>query len=161
MIVSGGKALRGPNSSGILAGRKDLIEAARMQNAPSNGIGRGLKVGKEEIIGLIAAVERYIALDEDAMFAEWNSKARWITDQLQDIPGLEANYEINTADYAEVELIWDQDVIPLSRADVNNALKDGTPSLIFYGVTVSTNQLANGEEVLVANRLRELFTTGS
>lgn len=161
VIVSGGKALRGPNSSGILAGRKDLIEAARMQNAPSNGIGRGLKVGKEEIIGLIAAVERYIALDEDAMFAEWNSKARWITDQLQEIPGLEANYEINTADYAEVELIWDQDVIPLSRADVNKALKEGSPSLIFYGVTVSTNQLANGEEVLIANRLRELFTTGS
>lgn len=161
VIVSGGKALRGPNSSGILAGRKDLIEAARMQNAPSNGIGRGLKVGKEEIIGLIAAVERYIALDEDAMFAEWNSKAQWITDQLQDIPGLEANYEINTADYAEVELIWDQDVIPLSRADVNKALKEGSPSLIFYGVSVSTNQLANGEEVLIANRLRELFTTGS
>ncbi len=161
VIVSGGKALRGPNSSGILAGRKDLIEAARMQNAPNNGIGRGLKVGKEEIIGLIAAVERYIALDPDAMVAAWNGKARWIADQLQDIPGLEANYEINTADYADVELIWDQETIPLSRADVDKALKEGSPSIIYYGEGICTKQFEDGEEVLVANRLRELFTTGS
>ena len=161
VIVSGGKALRGPNSSGILAGRGDLIEAARMQNAPNNGIGRGLKVGKEEIVGLIAAVERFNAIDEDEMIAAWNRKAQWLADQLQDIPGLEASYEINTAGYADVELIWDQDTIPLSRDDVDKALKDGTPSIIYYGEGICTKQFENGEEVLVATRLRELFTTGS
>ncbi len=161
VIVSGGKALRGPNSSGILAGRGDLVEAARMQNAPNNGIGRGLKVGKEEIVGLIAAVERFNAIDEDEMIAAWNRKAQWLADQLQDIPGLEASYEINTADYADVELIWDQDIIPLSRDDVDKALKEGTPSIIYYGEGICTKQFENGEEVLVATRLRELFTTGS
>ena len=161
VIVSGGKALRGPNSSGILAGRGDLIEAARMQNAPNNGIGRGLKVGKEEIIGLIAAVERFVEIDEDAMIAGWNQKAQWLADQLQDISGLEASYEINTAGYADVELIWDQEVIPLSREDVDSALKDGTPSIIYYGEGICTKQFEDGEEVLVANRLRELFTQGS
>ncbi len=160
VIVSGGKALRGPNSSGILAGRRGLIEAARMQNAPNNGIGRGLKVGKEEIIGLIAAVERFIEIDEDAMIAGWNRKARWLADQLQDIPGLDASYEINTAGYADVELIWDQEVIPLSRDDVDKALKDGTPSIIYYGEGICTKQFENGEEFLVANRLRELFSQG-
>lgn len=161
VIVSGGKALRGPNSSGILAGRRDLIEAARMQNAPNNGIGRGLKVGKEEIIGLIAAVERFIEIDEDEMIAGWNGKARWLADQLQDIPGLDASYEINTAGYADVELIWDQEVIPLTREDVDKALKDGTPSIIYYGEGICTKQFENGEEVLVADRLRELFSQGS
>ena len=161
VIVSGGKALRGPNSSGILAGRADLIEAARMQNAPNNGIGRGLKVGKEEIVGLVAAVERFIEIDEDEMISAWNRKAQWLADQLQDIPGLEASYEINTAGYADVELIWDEDVIALSREDVDKALKDGTPSIIYYGEGICTKQFENGEEVLVANRLRELFTTGS
>ena len=161
VVVSGGKALRGPNSSGILAGRGDLIQAARMQNAPNNGIGRGLKVGKEEIIGLIAAVELFTEIDEDEMIADWNRKARWLADQLQHIPGLEAGYEINTAGYADVELIWDQEVIPLSREDVDKALKDGSPSIIYYGEGICTKQFENGEEVLVANRLRELFTTGS
>lgn len=161
VIVSGGKALRGPNSSGILAGRGDLIEAARMQNAPNNGIGRGLKVGKEEIIGLIAAVESFIEIDEDEMIADWNLKARWLADQLRDIPGLAASYEINTAGYADVELIWDQEVIPLSRDELDEALKEGAPSIIYYGEGICTKQFENGEEVLVAERLRELFTTGS
>ena len=161
VIVSGGKALRGPNSSGILAGRGDLIEAARLQNAPNNGIGRGLKVGKEEIVGLIAAVERFIEIDEDEMIAAWNRKAQWLADQLQDIPGLEASYEINTAGYADVELIWDQEIIPLAREDVDKALKEGSPSIIYYGEGICTKQFENGEEILVASRLRELFTTGS
>ena len=161
VIVSGGKALRGPNSSGILAGRGDLIEAARLQNAPNNGIGRGLKVGKEEIVGLIAAVERFIEIDEDEMIAAWNRKAQWLADQLQDIPGLEASYEINTAGYADVELIWDQEIIPLTREDVDKALKEGSPSVIYYGEGICTKQFENGEEILVASRLRELFTTGS
>ena len=161
VIVSGGKALRGPNSSGILAGRGDLIEAARLQNAPNNGIGRGLKVGKEEIVGLIAAVERFIEIDEDEMIAAWNRKAQWLADQLQDIPGLEAGYEINTAGYADVELIWDQEIIPLTREDVDKALKEGSPSVIYYGEGICTKQFENGEEILVASRLRELFTKGS
>ena len=161
VIVSGGKALRGPNSSGILAGRGDLIEAARLQNAPNNGIGRGLKVGKEEIVGLIAAVERFIEIDEDEMIAAWNRKAQWLADQLQDIPGLEASYEINTAGYADVELIWDQEIIPLTREDVDKALKEGSPSVIYYGEGICTKQFENGEEILVASRLRELFSTGS
>ena len=161
VVVSGGKGIHGPNSTGILAGRRDLIESARMQNSPNNGIGRGFKVGKEEVIGLIAALEWYIGLDEDELISGWNQKAQWLAEQLQGIPGLDARYELNTSGYGDVELVWDEDIIPLSREDVGNALKAGDPSIIYYGVTIRTGQLENGEEVLVANRLRELFTTGS
>ncbi|MBM3264580.1 MAG: hypothetical protein FJY97_14295 [candidate division Zixibacteria bacterium] len=130
VAVSGGKAVRGPNSTGFLAGRKDLIEAARLHNAPNGGIGRGMKVGKEEIMGLIAALNRYIALDEPAMIAAWGRKAQWLSDQLQGIPGVRAEYAVNTFGYADVELTWDQKVFPLSRDEVKKRLKDGDPSIV-------------------------------
>lgn len=161
VVVSGGKGIRGPNSTGILAGRADLIQAARMQNAPASGIGRGQKVGKEEILGLVAALERYVTLDEAEEIATWNNKARWLADQLQGIEGLEARYEINTHGYADVELVWDELVIPFSRDDVDRLLREGDPRIIFDGAGVRTLQLEAGEEVLVARRLRELFTMGS
>lgn len=161
VVVSGGKGIRGPNSTGILAGRADLIEAARMQNAPNNGIGRGLKVGKEEIVGLVAALERYVALDEDEEIAAWNAKASWLADQLQGIDGVEARYELNTHGYCDVELLWDEAVIPLSREDVGRLLRAGDPKIIYDGPGPRTLQLEEGEVQLVARRLRELFTTGS
>ena len=161
VVVSGGKGIRGPNSTGILAGRADLIEAARMQNAPNNGIGRGLKVGKEEIVGLVAALERYVALDEDEEIAAWNAKASWLADQLQGIDGVEARYELNTHGYHDVELLWDEAVIPLSREDVGRLLRAGDPKIIYDGPGPRTLQLEEGEVQLVARRLRELFTTGS
>ncbi len=161
VVVSGGKGIRGPNSTGILAGRADLIHAARMQNAPVNGIGRGLKVGKEEIVGLVAALERYVALDEDEEIAAWNAKARRLADRLQGIDGLEARYELNTHGYCDVELVWDEAVIPLSEDDVGRLLRAGDPRIIYDGPGPRTLQLEAGEVELVARRLRELFTTGS
>lgn len=161
VVVSGGKGIRGPNSTGILAGRADLIHAARMQNAPVNGIGRGLKVGKEEIVGLVAALERYVALDEEEEIAAWNAKARRLADRLQGIDGLEARYELNTHGYCDVELVWDETVIPLSADDVGRLLREGDPKIIYDGPGPRTLQLEEGEVELVARRLRELFTTGS
>ena len=74
MIFSGGKALRGPQSSGLLLGRKDLIEAALPAMSPFGGIGRGMKVGKEELCGLLAAVERYLKVDHEAEYRELEAR---------------------------------------------------------------------------------------
>src|SRR5205085_3164994 len=74
VIFSGGKALRGPQSSGLLLGRKDLIEAALPAMSPFGGIGRGMKVGKEEFCGLLAAVERYLKVDHEAEYRELEAR---------------------------------------------------------------------------------------
>ncbi len=93
-------------STGILAGRKDLIEAALMQASPNSHLGRGMKVGKEEIIGLIVALNRYERLDHEALEAEWARKARYIVGELSDVKGLTAAVRMNTRGFAELDLAW-------------------------------------------------------
>ncbi len=85
---SGGKALRGPQASGLLVGRADLVAAARANGTPNQRLLRSLKVGKEEIAGLVAAVRRYVNLDHQALLAGWESTvADWVT-RLASIPGV-------------------------------------------------------------------------
>ncbi len=157
VVVSGGKGLRGPQSSGILAGRRDLIEAAALNAAPHTGIGRGMKVGKEEIVALVVALERYLNLDHDKEIAEWGEKARWLASQLQGIRGLAAEYALNTKGYADVDLSWDESVIPLTHDELRRRLRAGSPPVIYDGTTVRVRQLDQAELVLVARRLKEVF----
>jgi len=158
VVVSGGKGIGGPQSTGILAGRKDLIEAARLNNSPNDNIGRGMKVGKEEIIGLIVALDSYIKRDHAAVIAGWNAKAKWLAEQLKGIPGLKAEFAMNTMGYADVDLSWDENIIPLANDEAIRRLKEGDPSIVYDGTTVRTRQLREGEEIVVARRLREFFT---
>ena len=182
VVVSGGKGLRGPQSTGILSGRADLIEAARLQAAPNNHIGRGMKVGKEEIIGLIVALNRYEKLDHATVRREWKAKADYVAAQLQGVPGLEAVMRESDEGAPFVELTWDRQVIPLSEAQVRAALErrserrvgipmapvemralegqsespEGTSGL--FGLNrVQTRCMRDGEEVLVARYLRTFF----
>ena len=158
VVISGGKGILGPQSTGILAGRRDLIEAARLQNAPNDYIGRGLKVGKEEIIALIVALERAVAIDQEAEVAGWNERARWVSQQLQGIPGVEARLEMNNSGYADVDLSWDESVIGMDVAEFKRRLREGSPRIVYDGTTVRTRQLRTGEERLVVKRLREVFS---
>jgi len=157
VVVSGGKGLLGPQSTGILAGRQDLIEAATLNASPNDGVGRGMKVGKEEIIALIVAMERAISLDQSAVIEEWNTRARWLASQLQDIEGLRAEFKLNTAGYGDVDLGWDESVIPLSETEVKRQLKDGEPRVVYDGTSLRTRLLRDGEEQLVAARIRAMF----
>src|ERR1700731_3598432 len=91
VAFSGGKALMGPQCSGLLMGRKDLIEAAVPASSPYASIGRGMKVGKEEMVGLLAAVERYLKVDHEAEFKELDLRVSYMIKTLSKIPGLEAD----------------------------------------------------------------------
>lgn len=157
VVISGGKGIGGPQSSGILAGRADLIEAARLNASPNDGIGRGMKVGKEEIVGLVVALERFVAVDHDAWVAEWRTKAETIVRGLEGVPGLSAAVVPNTAGYEDVELSWDPEIIPLTTDEVKAGLMAGDTRLA-YLMTIRTRVLRDGEEVLVGRRLREFFT---
>lgn len=156
IAISGGKGIMGPQATGILAGRRDLVAAARLHHYPNDQLGRGMKLGKESVIGLVVAFDRYLALDHAAMIAGWNRKAEWLARQLQGIRGLTADAVPNTMGYLDVDLSWDQAVIPVTVAEAKAALRDGEPR-IEYDLAVRTRQLRDGEEVLVAKRLREYF----
>lgn len=160
ITISGGKGLRGPQSTGILGGKKALIDAARLHAYPNTMLARGMKIGKEEIIGLIAAVERFLSLDHEAIQEGWTQMARYVAAQLQGIPGLKAEYVAprqTELGYDAVKLSWDQKVIPLTLEQARLQLRDGDPSLIFPGNTFITRNLENGEEVVAARRLRQFF----
>ena len=161
-VISGGKGLLGPQSTGILAGRKDLIEAAALNHSPNANIGRGMKVGKEEIVGLIVALNRYASLDHEAVFETWNKKARYLTDQLKDLPGVKAEYRVNAAGFGEMRLTWDRKIIPLTGQEAFRKLMSGEPRILYYeddqGGTFQTRCMKDGDEILAARRLRQFFT---
>ncbi len=158
VAISGGKGLLGPQSTGLLAGRRDLVEAARLHLSPNERIGRGMKIGKEEIVGFIVALNRFVARDHRAVVDEWNRKARWIADRLQGIPGLRAEYVLTTSEQGIVELTWDEERIPLTLAELQRRLRAGEPRVILYRNYVWPANLRDGEEHLVVRRLREVFS---
>lgn len=92
-LFSGGKALRGPQASGLMVGRKDLVEAARQNGAPFQRLGRPMKAGKEEIAGLVAAVDRFVHLDHDRVHAEWSQTVATWHQELSTVPGLRVTPE--------------------------------------------------------------------
>jgi L-seryl-tRNA(Ser) seleniumtransferase len=172
LVLSGGKTIGGPQSSGILFGRKDLIDAAVLNSTPNDNIGRGMKVGKEEIVGLMVALERFVKADHVAETERWNARARRIVERLQGIRGLTAAYALNTAGYGDADLTWDESEIALNRASLHKALAEGTPRVELevivtqdrgttrWHATARTRVLRDGEELLVAKRLREVFEAG-
>jgi L-seryl-tRNA(Ser) seleniumtransferase len=157
VAISGGKGIQGPQSSGILAGRRDLIEAATLNAFPNSHLGRGMKVGKEEIVGMIAALNRYVELDHEAIIESWNQKSRYLVEQLSGIPGLTARMKFSKKGYADVELSWDEKVIPLTMEQAQDKLRTGSPRIYWFDPVFMTRCLEDGEEVLVARRLRQFF----
>ena len=93
MVYSGGKGVRGPQGSGILVGRADLIEAATLQASPAQFLGRGMKVAKEEIIGLVASLAAFVEEDEEAEMAAYRALVQPVVDALVEIPGLNVTLE--------------------------------------------------------------------
>ena len=162
LVFSGGKGIRGPQSTGILAGQKDLIEAATMQASPHRHLGRGMKVGKEEIICLNVALNRYEQLDHKALEAEWARKAQYIAKELSNIKGLTAAVRMNTREFAELELTWDEQIIPVTPEEARAKLKNGQPRLVMFEdyhlqLHIPTRCMENGEEILTAQILKQFF----
>ncbi len=169
VCVSGGKAIRGPQSAGILMGRKNLIAAARLSAPPGgNNIGRGMKVNKEEILGMYAALERFINLDHGKEWKRWEDRAGLIADAVNKIKGAKA--EIFVPPIANVtptlRINWDQTVIRLTSRDMTANLRNGNPSIeapkyVDNALIISVWMMQDGEEKIVAKRLAEELNKAS
>src|SRR5438876_6972938 len=132
VTFSGGKGLRGPQCTGLLLGRKDLIEAAKKNNSPnSNTIGRGMKVAKEEIVGLVAAVDWFLKQDDVAMETEYQQRADRIAKHLKSIPTLQTQIFVpEVANHVPHLLItYDQNRLKITGADVMQRMREGNPRI--------------------------------
>src|ERR1051326_1733465 len=163
VAFSGGKGLRGPQNAGLLVGRKDLVEAAALYQSPYSGIGRDLKVAKETMIGMLAAVERYVQLDHAAEWNSWKAQVDHVKDVVSAVPGVEAGYvpkEV-TNHVPRLYVKWDEKKFNFSREDCFKALQEGEPSIVALrtplGVTIVTWMMVPGEEKIVARRLKEVL----
>ena len=164
VTFSGGKGLRGPQSSGLLLGRKDLIHAARL-NAPPNAdtIGRGMKVNKEEVLGMLAAVESYLSRDHKKDWLLWEKQIKTIHDAVASIPGMSP--EIHVPEVANhvpsLRLSWDQNKIKTTPDEVRQKLREGHPSIETVGgsdsVGITTWMMQPEQERIVASRLKEIL----
>ena len=180
VTFSGGKGLRGPQCTGLLLGRKDLIEAAKKNNSPnSNTVGRGMKVAKEEIVGLVAAVDYFLKQDDAAIEAECRQRADHIAKQLSGIPTVQTQVFIpEVANHVPHLLIsYDQNRIKVTGAQVRKKMRKGKPRIELNPSTggapasaglpggantivVGVWMLQPGEEMIVAKRLREVLREG-
>lgn len=165
VAVSGGKGLRGPQSSGLLFGRGDLIRAARLNGPPnSDAIGRGMKVNKEELLGMMVALEVYYKRDHEADWREWEKRVEYIRDSVSSVKGVQSEMFVPEIHYRvpHVRIRWDQRAIPLSVADAIRRLRDGEPSIevrpnTAEGLEMGVWMLEPGETEMVARAVRELL----
>lgn len=165
---SGGKAMYGPNDTGFLLGDKNLIEAATMQANPRSGIGRGFKVSKEQIVGLVVAVQRYANLDEKARLKEEMDRAEYIVNSFKDYPHVNAQiiYPDNTG--LPVPRVWltlNEKTLGITVDEVSTALREGEPSIYtreHYSRTgmllIDVQVMRHGEEKIVAEKLKEVLS---
>jgi uncharacterized pyridoxal phosphate-dependent enzyme len=166
IAFSGGKAIRGPQCAGLLIGKKDLVANALLNNSPhEDTIGRSQKVGKEEIVGMVKAVELYLQEDHEALNREWRRRLEFISAQISKVPTVTTSFPppkiANHVPHMEIK--WDQTRIALTPRDVGKALRAGKPSIVLatgeHGEALSMNSfmLQPGEEKIIAAELGKLL----
>ena len=178
VTFSGGKGIRGPQNAGLLLGRKDLIEAAAANNNPyDETVGRGMKVAKEQIVGMVAAVDWLLEQSDDAMQAEFQRRADRIAAAVRQIPTMKAEVFVPPVANRVPHLLlrYDQQRVRITPRDVAAALREGNPSIELNPATgtgrgsaglptdentivVGVWMLEPGEETIVARRLKEVLS---
>ena len=161
---SGGKAIRGPQCAGLLMGRKDLVAYALLNNSPhEDTLGRSQKVGKEEIVGMVKAIESYLKEDHEALTKEWWRRLDSISAEITHIHGVTAAFSVpEIANHVpHLQIYWDPRYISLAPEEAAKLLRSGRPSIVLApsenGLVMNSFQLQPGEEKIIAEHLVELF----
>ena len=166
VAFSGGKGLRGPQSAGLLLGKREYIEAARMHTPPrGETIGRGMKVNKEEVLGMLAALELYLEKDHNKEWEMWESQIQLISDSANSVVGVET--EIHVPPYANhvpsLRIRWDEKKVKITPNEVRKQLTEGHPSIQTVGdstsVGITTWMMVPGQERIVAKRIKEILSS--
>src|SRR5881396_3401865 len=170
IAFSGGKAIRGPQCAGLLIGRKNLVANALLNNSPhEDTLGRSQKVGKEEIIGMIKALELFLSEDHDALAKEWQDRLERISQQITKVPGVSTSFFVpEIANHVpHMQITWDSAHINLSPPDASKILRSGKPSIVMGGgegkpgLAMNSFMLQPGEDETVAEQLVKLFKAHS
>jgi uncharacterized pyridoxal phosphate-dependent enzyme len=171
IAFSGGKAMRGPQCSGLLLGKADLVHFALLNNSPfEDTLGRGQKIGKEEIVGMVKALELYLAEDHGALNAEWQKRLDNISAKVTAIKGVSTKmFTPDLANHVPSMLIdWDEKLVTISPRDAAKALRSGNPSIVVAqgeedgpGLSLTSFMLQPGEDAIIADRLSALLRSHS
>jgi L-seryl-tRNA(Ser) seleniumtransferase len=175
VTFSGGKGIRGPQNAGLLLGRKDLIEAASWSNSPHDEtVGRGMKVAKEQIVGMVAAVDWLLEQGDDSLQKEFHRRAERIAAALNGIPGVRHEIFVPPLANAVPHLLIHYDTAKIAPLDVAEQMRKGTPSIELNpstgrksgsaglpnaedAIVVGVWMLQPGEDQIVGQRLRQLL----
>jgi L-seryl-tRNA(Ser) seleniumtransferase len=164
-IFSGGKGLRGPQSSGLVLGRQDLIDACAANANPIHGVGRPMKVSKEVIAGIVTAVELWSVEEfEQAEMRRFEEQVDYVSEELSRLPGVTAvrGEASSPPGLPEANVQWDVDTIGKTADQVGTELVEGEPGIFHVatsnGVAFNPLTLQPGEEQAIVSRMRQILT---
>ncbi len=168
VVFSGGKDIRGPNDSGFIMGRADLIEAVAAHGSPHNYIGRPMKVSKEQIVGLVVALQHYTPEAVKTRQRKWEKMAQYFVKELssENIKAVSivpnpTKHEYSAQGWPQTRLTFDETKLGITAAEVNNQLRMGNPPIYASQfnncLTLNPQCLQDGEEKIIVKRIREIL----
>jgi L-seryl-tRNA(Ser) seleniumtransferase len=158
--------MRGPQCAGLLIGRKELVANALLNNSPhEDTIGRSQKVGKEEIVGMVKALELYLNEDHEALWKEWQNQLDYISQKISSVPGVSTSFFVpDIANHVpHMAITWDAARIALAPQDASKLLLETDPSIVIGsgedrpGLVMNSFMLQDGEYKIVADQLSRVF----
>jgi L-seryl-tRNA(Ser) seleniumtransferase len=169
VCISGGKAMRGPQSAGVLMGKKELIAAARLSAPPrAITIGRGMKVNKEEILGMYVAIDKNINMDWEKEWKIWEDRISNIENAAKEINGVKTNVFVPPISNhtPTLHISWDINKVKVSRNEFQERLRKGSPSIETKGsgddtIVITVFMLKPGQDKIVASRIAEELNKAS
>ncbi len=177
VAYSGGKCIRGPQCAGLLLGRKDLVQAAWINSAPHHGYGRAMKVGKEEMIGMLMAVEMWVKRDHEAEWQKWLGWLDHIGERVSSINGIETSLPREpraglSNRSPSLRIQWDSETLGISGREVSELLYDGEPRIALRGgrgrpsgggsstqtgISITAYMMGEQDYKVVADRVHEVL----
>jgi len=166
VLFSGGKDIRGPQSSGIMLGKSNIIDNCRLISYPHHAIGRPMKLDKETIMGLITAIELYLKKDHQARMEKWKEQVQKIVKELSPLPGLKIFQGLPTRPLTQPAIIprvfikFDKNILRITKEDVAQSLYQGDPPIAVITdkkyLIVNPHMLEKGDEDIIIEEIKKI-----